>query len=212
MALAPSGVSLFVSLPRGKASLRRRVALALERLDHCVFRLGFQTGDDRVLVHSLVGSAFFGAFAAKILIVRMKRYPVWVLPAAGGLLFSTLILVWYTSALWFFSLVGEGIQRAGQRRPRPKRTVSLCFPTRKISGTQAERERRRNPPAYALPIFGAPFASVSRSSYFVEQCAIRSALPPAPPQLIATRFRQAFATLATTGPRSARTTRPAFRK
>jgi hypothetical protein len=76
---------------------------------HCVFKLGFQTGDDRVLIHSLLGSAFFGAFAAKILIVRMKRYPVWVLPAAGGLLFSTLILVWYTSALWFFSLVGEGI-------------------------------------------------------------------------------------------------------
>jgi hypothetical protein len=76
---------------------------------HCVFKLGFQSGDDRVLVHSLVGSAFYGAFAAKVLIVRMKRYPVWVIPAAGGLLFTTLIAVWYTSALWFFSLVGEGI-------------------------------------------------------------------------------------------------------
>jgi hypothetical protein len=76
---------------------------------HCIFKLGFQTGEDRVFVHSLLGSAFYGAFAAKILIVRMKRYPVWVLPAAGGLLFTTLILVWYTSALWFFSLVGEGI-------------------------------------------------------------------------------------------------------
>jgi Family of unknown function (DUF6529) len=61
-----------------------------------------------VLLHSLVGSAFFGAFAAKVLIVRMRRYPVWVLPTAGGLLFTTLIVVWYTSALWFFSLVGEG--------------------------------------------------------------------------------------------------------
>jgi Family of unknown function (DUF6529) len=76
---------------------------------HCVFKLGFQTGDDRVLVHSLVGSAFFGAYAAKVLIVKMKRYPVWVIPTAGGLLFTTLIVVWYTSALWFFSLVGEGI-------------------------------------------------------------------------------------------------------
>jgi Family of unknown function (DUF6529) len=72
-------------------------------------RLGFQTGDDRVLVHSLVGSAFFGAYAAKVLIVKMKRYPVWVIPTAGGLLFTTLIVVWYTSALWFFQLVGEGI-------------------------------------------------------------------------------------------------------
>jgi Family of unknown function (DUF6529) len=76
---------------------------------HCVFKLGFHTSDDRVLVHSLVGCAFFGAYAAKVLIVKMKRYPVWVIPTAGGLLFTTLILVWYTSALWFFSLVGEGI-------------------------------------------------------------------------------------------------------
>jgi hypothetical protein len=76
---------------------------------HCVFKLGFQTGDDRVLVHSLVGSAFFGAYAAKVLIIKMKRYPVWVIPTAGGLLFTTLIVVWYTSALWFFSLVGEGL-------------------------------------------------------------------------------------------------------
>jgi hypothetical protein len=76
---------------------------------HCVFKLGFQSGDDRVLVHSLIGSAFFGAYAAKVLIIRMKRYPVWVIPTAGGLLFGTLIVVWYTSALWFFSLVGEGI-------------------------------------------------------------------------------------------------------
>jgi ABC-type uncharacterized transport system permease subunit len=76
---------------------------------HCVFKVGFQTGDDRALVHSLVGSAFFGAYAAKVLIVKMKRYPVWVIPTAGGLLFTTLIVVvWYTSALWFFSLVGEG--------------------------------------------------------------------------------------------------------
>jgi Family of unknown function (DUF6529) len=76
---------------------------------HCVFKLGFQKGDDRVLLHSLLGSAFFGAFAAKVLIVRMKRFPVWVLPTAGGILFTVLILVWYTSALWFFQLVGEGI-------------------------------------------------------------------------------------------------------
>jgi hypothetical protein len=76
---------------------------------HCIFKLGFQTGDDRVLLHSVIGSAFFGAFAAKVLIVRMKRYPAWVLPTTGGLLFATLIAVWYTSALWFFRLVGEGL-------------------------------------------------------------------------------------------------------
>lgn len=76
---------------------------------HCIFRLGFQSGEDRVLLHSLVGSGFFGAYAAKVTIIRMRRYPVWVIPTAGGLLFAALITIWYTSALWFFSLVGEGI-------------------------------------------------------------------------------------------------------
>jgi hypothetical protein len=76
---------------------------------HCIFKLGFQSGDDRVLLHSLLGSAFFGAYAAKVLIIKMRRYPVWVIPTAGGLLFTTLIAIWYTSALWFFSLVGESI-------------------------------------------------------------------------------------------------------
>lgn len=76
---------------------------------HCIFKLGFQSGDDRVLWHSLLGSAFFGAFGAKVTIVRLKRFPTLVLPLAGGLLFVVLIGVWYTSALWFFRLVGVGI-------------------------------------------------------------------------------------------------------
>lgn len=56
-----------------------------------------------------LGSAFFGDYAAKVLIIRMRRYAVWVIPTAGGLLFTTLIVVWYTSALWFFQIVGESI-------------------------------------------------------------------------------------------------------
>ena len=76
---------------------------------HCIFRLGFETGDTRVLVHSLLGSAFFGAYAAKVTIVRLRRFPTPVLPVAGGLLFAVLIIVWYTSALWFFREIGVGI-------------------------------------------------------------------------------------------------------
>ena len=38
--------------------------------------------------------------------VRLHRFPYWVLPTAGGLLFGTLIAVWYTSALWFFRTIG----------------------------------------------------------------------------------------------------------
>jgi len=76
---------------------------------HCIFKLGFQSGDDRVLAHSLLGCALYGAFAAKVLVVRLHRFPGWVLPTAGGLLFAVLVAVWYTSALWFFRLAGVGI-------------------------------------------------------------------------------------------------------
>ena len=73
---------------------------------HCIFKLGFESGSDRVLWHSLLGSAFYGAFAAKVTIVRLKRFPGPTLPIAGGLLFAVLLGVWYTSAVWFFRLVG----------------------------------------------------------------------------------------------------------
>lgn len=73
---------------------------------HCIFKLGFQSTDDRVLWHSLVGCFFFGAFAAKVTIVRLKRFPYLVLPIAGGLLFTSLIVVWWTSARWFFGEAG----------------------------------------------------------------------------------------------------------
>lgn len=76
---------------------------------HCIFLLGFQSGDDRVLAHSLLGCAFYGAFAAKVLVVRLHRFPVWVLPTAGGLLFAVLIALWYTSAVWFLRLAGVGL-------------------------------------------------------------------------------------------------------
>lgn len=76
---------------------------------HCIFKLGFLKTDTRVTAHAFAGVVMYGAFAAKVTIVRLHRFPRWVLPAAGGLLFAALIAVWYTSSLWFFQLVGEGI-------------------------------------------------------------------------------------------------------
>ncbi|HLM35099.1 MAG TPA: DUF6529 family protein [Gaiellaceae bacterium] len=69
---------------------------------HCIFKLGFRDPDDRVLAHSLFGCAVYGAYASKITIVRLHRFPRPVLPLAGGLLFTVLIGVWYTSALWLY--------------------------------------------------------------------------------------------------------------
>jgi uncharacterized protein DUF6529 len=76
---------------------------------HCIFQLGFQTGTTRTYAHSLLGSAFFGAYASKVTIVRLRRFPVLVLPLAGGLVFAVLLVVWLTSAVWFFRLVGVGL-------------------------------------------------------------------------------------------------------
>jgi uncharacterized protein DUF6529 len=76
---------------------------------HCIFKLGFQKTDTRVAVHSFFGCAVYGAFAAKVTIVRLHRFRWWVLPLAGGSLFVVLIGVWWTSGLWFFRMVGVGV-------------------------------------------------------------------------------------------------------
>jgi hypothetical protein len=68
---------------------------------HCLWSLGFQDTNTRVLAHSLIGCAVYGAFAAKVTIVRSKGLPNLALPVAGGAMFALLVLAWYTSALWF---------------------------------------------------------------------------------------------------------------
>jgi len=70
---------------------------------HCIFKLGFQHPDTRVFAHALLGCAVYGAFAAKVTIVRLHRFPRPVLPVAGALLFATLVGVWATSSLWLYT-------------------------------------------------------------------------------------------------------------
>ena len=73
---------------------------------HCLWSLGFQDTDTRVLAHSILGCAVYGAFAAKVTIVRSKGLPAIALPVAGGLMFAALVLAWYTSAFWFIDEQG----------------------------------------------------------------------------------------------------------
>jgi hypothetical protein len=75
---------------------------------HCVTILGFQTPDARVAIHSVAGTFLYGVFAAKILILRDRELPGWVLPVAGATLASTLGVLWLTSALWYFTNVRFG--------------------------------------------------------------------------------------------------------
>lgn len=85
---------------------RLAFALTIPVAYHCVFQLGFQRFDGRVLAHSLAGCAVYGAFAAKVTVVRLHRFPGWVLPTAGGLLFAAIMAVWWSSALWLFRTLG----------------------------------------------------------------------------------------------------------
>jgi Na+/H+ antiporter NhaD/arsenite permease-like protein len=54
-------------------------------------------------VHSLAGCFFYGVFVAKVLVVRSRRMPGWVLPVAGGVLVTVIGVLWYSSALWYFN-------------------------------------------------------------------------------------------------------------
>jgi hypothetical protein len=75
---------------------------------HCVTILGFKTPDARVAVHAIVGTFFYGVFAAKVLIVRDHSLPSWALPTAGLTLASMLLVLWLTSSLWYFTNVRFG--------------------------------------------------------------------------------------------------------
>jgi hypothetical protein len=80
--------------------------LAVPVAVHCLYALGFQGYSTRVLVHSLLGCTFFGAFTVKMLVLPKKDMPGWLLPTLGGLAFTALTGVWLTSAFWFFSTFG----------------------------------------------------------------------------------------------------------
>jgi hypothetical protein len=73
---------------------------------HCLWSLGFVTASPRVALHSFLGCFFYGAYAAKMLALRMRGLPSWTLPVLGGTVLSTLVLLWLTAALWFFTRSG----------------------------------------------------------------------------------------------------------
>jgi Family of unknown function (DUF6529) len=73
---------------------------------HCLYALGYQTYSTRVMIHSFLGCLFFGVFTVKMLSLTRKDAPGWVLPVLGGVLFTTMVGLWFTSAYWFFTTFG----------------------------------------------------------------------------------------------------------
>lgn len=79
------------------------IILTLPIAYHCLFAYGFRSMDRRTAVHSIVGCFFYGAVAAKIIVVRSRRLPGWALPLAGGTLVTLVVALWYSAALWYFN-------------------------------------------------------------------------------------------------------------
>ncbi len=73
---------------------------------HCLWALGFASNDGRVLLHSVTGCAFYGAYAAKMLGLRVSGLPGWAIPVLGGSVFTLYVVAWLTSSLWFFTRSG----------------------------------------------------------------------------------------------------------
>ncbi|WP_189492186.1 DUF6529 family protein [Streptomyces antnestii] len=97
---------LVSAAPRQVALAHRAVGyvaflVSLPIAHHCITAYGVQLGETRTALHSVTGCALYGAFVAKVLVVRSRRLPAWAIPAAGGLLFVTIGVLWYSAALWF---------------------------------------------------------------------------------------------------------------
>ena len=71
---------------------------------NCLLTFGFESTSARVVLHSIAGCTFYGAYAAKMLGLRLRGLPGWTLPVLGGTVFASLVVLWLTSAVWFFGL------------------------------------------------------------------------------------------------------------
>jgi hypothetical protein len=101
IAVAPPAVGR-VHRAIGAAAILLTIPIAY----HCAFAYGVQTKvDTRIAVHSIAGCFLYGAFVAKVVLVRSPRWrvPSWALPVLGGTLVATVAVLWYTSALWYFN-------------------------------------------------------------------------------------------------------------
>jgi len=70
---------------------------------NCLYSIGFETDyGARSLVHSVAGCAFYGGYTAKMIGLRLRGRPGWTLPVLGGFVFACFVVLFLTSAAWFF--------------------------------------------------------------------------------------------------------------
>ena len=100
-----------MSVPRWVAPVHRfsgatAFVLTLPVAVHCLWAVGLGAGTPRVMLHSAAGCLFYGAYAAKMLGLRLTGVPGWAIPWLGAAVLTTFTLVWATAALWFFTRSG----------------------------------------------------------------------------------------------------------
>jgi Family of unknown function (DUF6529) len=98
-----SAFAMYRLIPGGKApswigtahvwSGRLAVLVSVPVAVHCLYALGFQSFDNRVLFHSLFGCFFYGAFVTKMVLLTREGLRAWVIPSPAGWCSS----VWSTS-------------------------------------------------------------------------------------------------------------------
>lgn len=79
--------------------------LSLPVAYHCLWSIGYQDTNARVIAHGVLGCMFYGALTMKLLALRIRNLPAWTLPVLGGALVALLIAIWATSSLWYFTNV-----------------------------------------------------------------------------------------------------------
>ena len=74
--------------------------------DHSRRARGFESYTGRVLLHSLAGCLVYGAFVVKVVGLHAAAAPRWLVPVAGGVLFTLLVVTVLTSAVWYLGTQG----------------------------------------------------------------------------------------------------------
>ena len=124
--------------PAHRVSGYSAIVLSLPVAYHCLLAYGFRDFDRRTVVHSIAGCFFYGAFAAKVIVVRSRRLPGWALPVAGGTMVTLVVVLWYSAALWDFNNFdspGLSPSASAARTTYPKYPASAGG----AAGTQAAR-------------------------------------------------------------------------
>jgi hypothetical protein len=89
-----------------RASGMTAVVLTLPVAYACLWSLGFADQNLRVLLHSIAGCLLYGALVTKLLALHVHRMPSWLIPVAGSLLFTGVVVSVLTTSVWYFTEFG----------------------------------------------------------------------------------------------------------